>query len=210
MQDGVRLEDIGYILFGLGVVALCAVLIGTAATFGPHVLGFLRAVAHRYFNVDAWQAWLDRLVDLGGRSVNDNATPAAITSSAPSGTPPPVPVRGDTVAPDTYQSVPSVPAPRNDAPSAATAHNLSALDDDELFTQIVLLKRNGDWLLSANALAQSFGGERATRLKQIAKLRNEATPDNDASKPPTARAPISGREIPHGTVFQDDLIKANT
>lgn len=59
-----------------------------------------------------------------------------------------------------------------------------------------------------NVLAHS--GTRADRLKRIDKLRNEATPDSDTAKLIGARAPISGREIPHGTMFQDDLINANT
>lgn len=198
----VRLEDIGYILSGLVIVVFAFVAFVALVNAWPYVVGFVRAVALRYFNADSWRAFLDNVADLGGGSVKRSPDSAPITSSTATGTTPPIPVSPDTVLPDMYQAIPAIPPSPSATSNRDAGHNLDGISDEELFTFLALRRRGDGWQFSANALAAAFGGDRNERLKQIAKLRSGAPPRKDT---PADRAPISGRTLPSDAKFHSDL-----
>lgn len=143
-----------------------------------------------------------------GESVKHFAAPPTthphITSSIAGGTPPSVPVPHEVVPRDTYQAVPVVPPsqPSGEKPSALPM--LETMGDEELFTTMALLRRGGEYVWSANALAAAFGGKRNDQLERVAKLRAglvTSSPDHPVT------APISGRRLPSGVQFASDMIE---
>jgi len=144
-----------------------------------------------------------------GESVKHFAAPPTthphITSSVASGTEGAVPVPHEVVPPDTYQVVPVVPPAQPSDEKSSALHMLESLSDEELFTTMVLLRRNGEYVWSANALASAFGGKRNDQLERVAKLRAGLVTSSSPDHPATA--PISGRRLPSGVQFASDMIE---
>lgn len=132
-------------------------------------------------------------------------TPPAVTSSVASGTEGAVPVPHEVVPSDTYQVVPAVPPLQPSGEKSSALPMLESLSDEELFTTMVLLRRDGEYVWSANALASAFGGKRSDQLERVAKLRAGLVTSSSPDHPVTA--PISGRRLPSGVQFASDMIE---
>jgi hypothetical protein len=128
-----------------------------------------------------------------------------ITSSIVGGTEGAVPVPHEVVPSDTYQVVPAVPPAQTSGEKSSALPMLESLSDEELFTTMALLRRGGEYVWSANALATAFGGKRNDQLERVAKLRAGLVTSSSPDHPVTA--PISGRRLPSGVQFASDMIE---